>query len=62
MRTDKLAVGGAQFIYGVVRRNGTNEYRVKLRLAVNGNVYVSASHGHQQRRDGDRQPRSRWPA
>ncbi len=43
VRTDKLAVGGAQFIYGVVRRNGTNEYRVKLRLAVNGNVYVSAS-------------------
>ncbi|MBA2489870.1 MAG: PQQ-dependent sugar dehydrogenase [Chloroflexi bacterium] len=43
VRTDKLAVGGSQFIYAVVRRSGTNEYRVKLRLAANGNVLVSAS-------------------
>ncbi|MEP7377990.1 MAG: putative Ig domain-containing protein, partial [Chloroflexota bacterium] len=43
VRADKVAAGGAQFIYGVVRRNGNNEYRVKLRLAVNGNVYVQAS-------------------
>ena len=43
VRTDKVAVGGAQFIYAVVRRNGTNEYRVKLRMAPNGAVFVSAS-------------------
>src|SRR6185295_18745897 len=30
-RTDKVAVGGNQFMYAVARRNGTNEYRVKLR-------------------------------
>ncbi len=43
VRINKVAVGGAQFTYAVVRRNGTNEYRVKLRLPTNGNVYVSAS-------------------
>ena len=43
VRTDKLAVGGAQFVYAVVRRNGANEYRVKLRMAPNGAVFVSAS-------------------
>ena len=32
-----------QFVYAVVRRNGTNEYRVKLRFDTNGNVYVGAS-------------------
>ena len=30
-------------MYAVVRRNGNNEYRVKLRFAANGNVFVSAS-------------------
>jgi hypothetical protein len=42
-RTDKTAAGGNQFIYAVARRNGTNEYRVKLRLASNGQVFASAS-------------------
>ena len=43
VRTDKATVGGNHYIYGVVRRNGTNEYRVKMRFATNGNVFVSAS-------------------
>jgi hypothetical protein len=42
-RTDKVAVGGNLFMYAVARRNGTNEYRVKLRLAANGQVFASAS-------------------
>ena len=43
VRSDKAAVGGNQYIYGVVRRNGANEYRVKLRFAPNGAVFVGAS-------------------
>jgi hypothetical protein len=43
VRTDKVAVGSSQFIYAVVRRNGNNEYRVKLRLAPGGAVFASAS-------------------
>ncbi len=42
-RADKVAAGGNLFMYAVVRRNGTNEYRVKLRLAANGQVFASAS-------------------
>jgi hypothetical protein len=42
--TNKMAAGGAQFIYGIARRvSSTTEYRAKLRLAVNGNVYVHAT-------------------
>jgi hypothetical protein len=40
---NKSAAGSHQFIYAVVRRNGNNEYRVKLRFDANGNVYVGAS-------------------
>src|SRR6476646_9071501 len=43
VHTNKAAVGGNDYIYGVVRRNGNNEYRVKLRFAANGQVFVSAS-------------------
>ena len=43
VRTDKATVGGNHYIYGVVRRNGTNEYSVKMRFATNGNVFVSSS-------------------
>ena len=43
VRSDKAAVGGNQYLYGVVRRNGANEYRVKLRFAPNGAVFVGAS-------------------
>ena len=40
---NKSAAGSHQFVYAVVRRNGNNEYRVKLRFDTNGNVYVGAS-------------------
>ena len=43
LRSDKVSVGGSQYLYGVVRRNGANEYRVKVRLAPGGGVFVSAS-------------------
>ena len=42
--TDKLPVGGAQYVYGVVRRvSATAEYRIKLRFPANGNVLIRAS-------------------
>ena len=42
--TNKTPAGGAQFIYGVARRvSATNSYRVKLRIATNGQVFVQAS-------------------
>jgi hypothetical protein len=42
--TDRLAVGGNQFVYGVARRVSTSsEYRIKVRLPVNGQVLVQAS-------------------
>jgi hypothetical protein len=42
--TDKVGVGGAQFVYGVLRRvSSTTEYRIKLRLPPNGNVLLQAS-------------------
>ena len=42
--SDKAAAGGAQFVYGLLRRiNSQTEYRAKLRFAVNGGVYVQAS-------------------
>ena len=42
--TNKVPTGGAQFIYGIVRRvSATSQYHVKLRLAPNGNVFVQAS-------------------
>lgn len=41
---NKLAVGGQQFIYGVVRRvSSTTEYRAKARIAPTGAVYVQAT-------------------
>ena len=44
VRTDKIAAGGAQFIYGLARRiSSTTEYRAKLRLAPNGSVFIQAS-------------------
>jgi PKD repeat protein len=42
VRTDKLAVGGAQYVYAVVRRNGGNAYRPKIILNPNGSVAVHA--------------------
>ncbi|MEA2623057.1 MAG: hypothetical protein QOH61_1967, partial [Chloroflexota bacterium] len=42
--SDRLAAGGAQFVYGVARRtSATAEYRIKLRIAANGAVFVQAS-------------------
>jgi chitodextrinase len=42
--SDKAAVGGAQFVYGLMRRvNAQTEYRAKVRLATNGRVFVQAS-------------------
>ena len=42
--TERTAVGGNQFIYGIARRiNATTEYRAKLRFATNGAVYVQAT-------------------
>jgi CSLREA domain-containing protein len=42
--TDKVGVGGSQFVYGVLRRvSSTTEYRIKLRLPPNGNVLLQAS-------------------
>jgi hypothetical protein len=42
--TDKIAVGGNQFVYGLARRvSATSEYRIKLRLPPNGGVLVQAS-------------------
>jgi hypothetical protein len=42
--TDKVSVGGQQYLYGIVRRvNATNAYRAKIRLAPGGAVYVQAS-------------------
>jgi CSLREA domain-containing protein len=40
---NKTAAGTHQFVYAVVRRNGNNEYRVKMRFDTDGNVYVGAS-------------------
>jgi PKD repeat protein len=42
VRSDKLAVGGAQYVYAVVRRNGNNAYRPKIILNTNGSVAVHA--------------------
>ena len=40
---DKMPTGGAYFVYGVARRNGTNEYRPKFRLRNDGVLLVQAS-------------------
>jgi PKD repeat protein len=40
---DKAPAGGAYFLYGVVRRNGTNEYRPKIRFRADGIIAVQAS-------------------
>jgi len=42
VRSDKLAVGGAQYVYAVARRNGGNAYRPKIILNTNGTVAVHA--------------------
>jgi len=42
VRSDKAAVGGAQYVYGVVRRNSNNAYRPKIILNTNGTVAVHA--------------------
>src|SRR4029079_16885659 len=42
--TNKAAAGSSEFLYGVVRRtSASNAYRVKLRIATNGAVFVQAS-------------------
>ena len=42
--TNKLAAGSNQYLYGIARRvSATNAYRVKLRIATNGQVFVHAS-------------------
>ena len=42
--TNKLAVGGFQYVYGIGRRTSdTTEYRVKLRLGTNGSVAVQGT-------------------
>jgi hypothetical protein len=40
---NKLAAGSHQFVYAVVRRNGSDEYRVKIRFDTDGHLYVGAS-------------------
>ena len=40
---DRVASGGAYFVYAVCRRNGTSEYRPRLILNANGTVTVGAS-------------------
>ena len=42
--SNKTPTGGNQFIYGVARRvSATNAYRIVLRIATNGQVFVGAS-------------------
>jgi hypothetical protein len=42
--TDKLTVGNSQYVYGVARRVSSNTYyRVILRIAPNGQVFLQAS-------------------
>jgi CSLREA domain-containing protein len=40
---DKVATGGAYFVYAVARRNSNNEYRPQLIFKANGSVSVQAS-------------------
>jgi CSLREA domain-containing protein len=40
---DKVATGGAYFVYAVARRNSNNEYRPQLIFKTNGSVSVQAS-------------------
>jgi len=40
---DKTPAGGAYFVYTVVRRNGTSEYRPKIRFRPDGLIAVQAS-------------------
>jgi hypothetical protein len=42
--TNKNPTGGSHYIYGIVRRvNATNAYRLKVRIAANGAVFVHAA-------------------
>jgi hypothetical protein len=41
--SDRVASGGAYFVYAVCRRNGSSEYRPRLILNANGTVTVGAS-------------------
>ncbi|MEP7377972.1 MAG: PKD domain-containing protein [Chloroflexota bacterium] len=43
VRVDKVASGGAYFVYAVTRRNGTSEYRPRIVMNANGTVSVQAS-------------------
>ena len=40
---DKAPAGGAYWIYAAARRNGTNEYRIKVRMLADGRVGIQAS-------------------
>jgi acid phosphatase type 7 len=40
---DRAPLGGSVRLYGELRRNGANSYRVKVRLAPDGGVFVAAS-------------------
>ena len=40
---DKTPAGGAYWIYAAARRNGTNEYRIKVRVLTDGRVGIQAS-------------------
>ena len=42
--TNKTAVGGIQYVYGIARRvNATSEYRIKVRMGTNGSVAVQGT-------------------
>ncbi len=40
VRTDRIAANGTQYVYAIVRRNGTNAYRPKIIMYSNGSVAV----------------------
>ncbi len=40
---DKAPAGGAYWIYAAARRNGNNEYRIKIHMFANGTVGIQAS-------------------
>ncbi len=61
--TDKDAGRRLHYLYGVVRRvNATNAYRLKLRFAPNGAVFVHAAARSSTTSRRRSAPRSRWPA
>ena len=43
VEVDKAPAGGAYWVYAAVRRNGTNEYRIKVRMLADGRIGIQAS-------------------